>query len=175
MLIREIPTKGEYDMDDMRYYYEHQAIPNLLNSDCCKQFLGNLLCEKEQFLVELYYIVHRGYDDYKCPYDVSEFDVTPLVFDGMDKAAIRISFPPPEGPGLCGRAYICHDENFENLRYYTLEADHNRKLSIGEWTIEGELIVHKNHGEAPIEQQAEWYKIIGLYIEYLNSNLHEGI
>ena len=55
-------------MDDMRYYYEHQAIPNLLNSDCCKQFLDNLLHEKEQFLVELYYIVHRGYDDYKCPY-----------------------------------------------------------------------------------------------------------
>ena len=50
MLIREIPTKGEYDMDDMRYYYEHQAIPNLLNSDCCKQFLDNLLREKEQLL-----------------------------------------------------------------------------------------------------------------------------
>ena len=40
-------------MDDMRYYYEHQAIPNLLNSDCCKQFLDNLLREKEQFLVSL--------------------------------------------------------------------------------------------------------------------------
>lgn len=154
----------------IRYYFEHNFLPQTLYSEKGKQFLYTLLEKKEKLFIELMNLLGSE-DQLPCPYQESDYDIKAKVVEAKEDlpsfVILTVALPKPEGVPLCSCLYICHDIQFGNIRYYTVEQSFENKFVLSGWDEQGS---HINFGEAPEEEDDRFLKISELYSGFLREH-----
>ena len=150
---------------DLRYILEHKLLPNALFSPNGRKALIMLLHDCGGMMVDFMNSLGRKMDkNYHCPYSVEDFAVISRSFDGSNGKpryfVHRVIMPEPEIPPQCYCVFICHDADFENISYYTLEKSIGDSRCLCGWSDDG---AHLNFGmtdddpEVLTKRLAEWY------------------
>ena len=102
------------------------------------------------------------------PYTERNYAILPQIVSadaGLPEfALVEIRMPKPEGMPLCSRVYICHDNKFENIRYYTLEISFDTSYVLCGWEEDG---AHINYGNVPDADSERCKKVIKIYTNFL--------
>ena len=151
-----------------RYYFEHTLLPELLYSEKGRAMVVAILKEKQKLLVDLMNDLIKG-QGFICPYTEKDYAILPQLVSAHGNlpeiAVLEIRMPKPEGTPLCSRVFICHDKNFENIRYYTVELSFDNSYVLCGWD-KGQI--HLNHGSAPETEKELFYKVYKLYSDHLS-------
>ena len=151
-----------------RYYFEHTLLPELLYSEKGRAMVVAILKEKQKLLVDLMNDLIKG-QGFICPYTERDYAILPQLISAHGNlpeiAVLEIRMPKPEGTPLCSRVFICHDKNFENIRYYTVELSFDNSYVLCGWD-KGQI--HLNHRSAPETEKELFYKVYILYSNYLS-------
>ena len=150
---------------DFRYLLEHELLPKTVLSENGKRAIIMLAQDCGGMLVDFMNSVFGRFDkNYRCPYSVEDFAVVTRSFDRSDEKprffVHRVIMPEPEAPPQCFCVFVCHDADFENVSYYTLEKSFDDSRCLCGWSESG---AHFNYGttdddpEALTERLAEWY------------------
>ena len=154
--------------EQIRYFFEHRLLPQELYSKRGSNVIIGMLEQKGEFFVSVLNLLGSE-QGYKCPYSPSDFVLKPQLMRANGKtpslAILAIDMPEPEITPLCSRIYICHDENFSRIRYYTLE----RSITGGNILCGWEKDSHNNYGSPPENEEKLFYKIYSLYTHYLEN------
>ena len=143
-------------------------LPQELCSEEGKEIFPGIVQSRGAFFVNLFNLIGEK-EGIACPYDESDYVFKPALINGNETnpgfAILKIELPKPERAPLCVAIFICHQDNFENIRYYTLELDEMGDYSLCEWDCDR----HLNYGSAPESEKELFYKIYTIYTEYLGS------
>ncbi|MBR5095001.1 MAG: hypothetical protein IK095_07905 [Oscillospiraceae bacterium] len=160
-------------MDDslesqLLYAVEHQFLPQALFDEDADKMIVSILRGKGGFFPFLLELMGRE-QGYVCPYAPEEFKVEPQIFrsepGGPGVAMVEITFPEPVSPPLCRRAFICHDEDMGQVRYFTVEKSLFGPDMLCSWDAER---THHNYGSAPETEREQIARVLELYLDELD-------
>ena len=150
---------------DFRYLFEHELLPKAVLAEKGKKLIILIAQDSGGVLADFMDSIGSKIDNnYHCPYSAEDFAVVNRTFDRSDYKPRyfihRVVMPEPQFPPQCYCVYICHDADFANVRYYTLEKSADDARFLCGWTKNG---THLNYGptdEDPDELTkllADWY------------------
>ena len=132
-------TGEPLSVHEVRYYFEHRLLPQLLFEDA-DQLLGFIL-ENSINQLWLNFIADL---DFVNPYTADDFNQS-IVYQTENAVIVRADLPKPEDSPLCLRVYFYYDFNADIKAYFTVEYDNffGESWFLCEWTQEG---VHNDYG-----------------------------
>ena len=155
-----------------RYFFEQRTIPTRLFSGDGKVFIATLPKLGGKYLYSLLVIKEnlRVGGGYKCPYGPEDFGIKTRKMRTTDNkqlfGILIIDMPNPKSVPLCSKLIICHDQNYEQICYYTIEkalgSDHFMLCGVDE------DLTHLNYGDAPCVESDILERICELYTKRLN-------
>lgn len=151
------------------YTLEHRALPAVLFAQT-QDTIGTILQSQGAcFTAWMQSIQADMGEENPVPYQETEFTIQPFAVSSKqggepDIGIIQVNLPQAEGCTLCPRIYICHDTELLRPKYYTIENDATGFHVMCGWDKDNN---HFNYGPAGDSEKDEFYKILGMYMRFL--------
>lgn len=154
-------------LKEARYYMEHQLLPKLFFEKKA-EFINSILDEENNLLYEFITQICEE-ENISCPYKAEQYKISNYKI-GDYEHMIKATFPSPEETPLCSKAYFMFDEEFNNIRYFTVECatekGKKQKYYLCAWDEERS---HLNYGQAPNGVQELDDTVIKYYLDSQNA------
>jgi len=137
-------------MKNIRYYFEHQLLPQLFYEDKGR-FIGKLI-EEPEVIFQILDVIYTKYEE-ENPYSEDAYAIS--FHQISDEAmAIELDYPEPELEPLCYRCYMIFDMNLKKTRFFTIEraSDTLDEPFVCSWDEKGG---HYTHGGCNLDDVLE--------------------
>ena len=155
---------------DERYILEQTFLPQSLYAEGCRQTVLALLKGEGEFLVYMLNEIGKQTGN-KCPYTADQFTLNPMLVpargDNPEFAMLVIDMPEPEIIPLSSRLIICHDMEWGNVKYLTVEKSLGDTFMLCSISEDND---HENYGDAPESKKDLCRRIYKLYTDYLKES-----
>lgn len=154
-------------LKEVRYYIEHQLLPELFFEQK-SDFIDAMLDEERNLLYECMTKICEE-ENIPCPYKEEQYKIDCYKI-GENEYMIKAIFPTPEETPLCSKVYFMFDEEFNNIQYFTVERDQVKgKKQVYHLCGWDEEHNHLNYGQAPNGIKALDNTVVKYYLNIQNA------